>query len=636
MYVNYTMGVVMSIEHERLDGENTDDTLEQYGVWVKKSPTENSADEMTQITDTDFGDDFDLDESDFDTNNLEIFSEDENVDEDVGISFGDDIEMKDDEVIEDESENTTLTTDELLNITSGMSIDDDDGTESDSLDVDFDSFMEVGDTTSMDDFSTEVASDDSDGIDPDLNSDFDLMGEDSSQSISSIDVGEDDLSVFDDSSDMDISFDEFMEEGSAIKEDEDNSPIDMDVSFEDTSESTVFEDIIDETDYSMDIEENDEINLGEEISLDDIPSSTDNTVYADSFDEEESVQDFDINIEPREDTQAQSSAKVSDSNDMLSKIVEELSNLRQEMSQFKSELAKIKTDGGQAPAKGEATPEGGFFSDYEGDDTIALSGDELNNILTSADFTIDDEAHEEESQASEEVNKEVNEEVVITNEIEENNDSVIDEDEFNVDSLDDDYFSSSDNDLVIEDKELVEPSLDDIDFDIDSEDSLPDEIDVPVIEDLVVDSSPVNFFDDEEEQDDISDDSMKHLQEDPAEEALDEDTIIDDSDFIEADDELSDDIKDSDIVDGFYEPDINDPVSSVFSSDQWETDIADDSSTTINESGSIGGNMQEEIKSVLSYMDRLLESLPEDKISEFAQSEYFDRYKKLFTDLGIA
>jgi len=46
-------------------------------------------------------------------------------------------------------------------------------------------------------------------------------------------------------------------------------------------------------------------------------------------------------------------------------------------------------------------------------------------------------------------------------------------------------------------------------------------------------------------------------------------------------------------------------------------------------------NLKQELKIVLSYMDQLLESLPEDKIEEFAQSEYFDTYKKLFEELGL-
>ncbi|MDR2792379.1 MAG: hypothetical protein LBB61_01755 [Treponema sp.] len=45
--------------------------------------------------------------------------------------------------------------------------------------------------------------------------------------------------------------------------------------------------------------------------------------------------------------------------------------------------------------------------------------------------------------------------------------------------------------------------------------------------------------------------------------------------------------------------------------------------------------IQQELKTVLSYMDQLLESLPEEKIEEFAASKYFDIYKKLFSELGL-
>ncbi|MDR2070095.1 MAG: hypothetical protein LBP81_01570 [Treponema sp.] len=50
----------------------------------------------------------------------------------------------------------------------------------------------------------------------------------------------------------------------------------------------------------------------------------------------------------------------------------------------------------------------------------------------------------------------------------------------------------------------------------------------------------------------------------------------------------------------------------------------------------IPSDIKLELRNVLSYMDQLLESLPEDKIEEFAKSEYFDTYKKLFEDLGLA
>ncbi|WP_010255910.1 hypothetical protein [Treponema primitia] len=50
----------------------------------------------------------------------------------------------------------------------------------------------------------------------------------------------------------------------------------------------------------------------------------------------------------------------------------------------------------------------------------------------------------------------------------------------------------------------------------------------------------------------------------------------------------------------------------------------------------IPSSIKMELKNVLVYMDKLLESLPEEKIEEFAKSEYFDTYKKLFEELGIS
>jgi hypothetical protein len=46
-------------------------------------------------------------------------------------------------------------------------------------------------------------------------------------------------------------------------------------------------------------------------------------------------------------------------------------------------------------------------------------------------------------------------------------------------------------------------------------------------------------------------------------------------------------------------------------------------------------NLKQELKVVLSYMDQILESLPDEKIEEFARSEHFNTYKKLFEELGL-
>ncbi len=592
----------MSIEEEKLSNENS---LEQYGVWVKKSPVD-SSDDLNQTNDFDNNEGFDtvdIEGDDFDSNNLEIFSEDVDLSEDTDMDLNIDVDASKDSIDED-SDNSTLTTDELLNITSGMTLDED---EDSDLDIDFDSFMDMGDNALPED-TTPVTDNE------DLNSDFDLMGSDTDQSTADIGVYNDE-----EGDDLSVSFDDFMKEESSTQETVEDSPLDMDVTFDDMGDIDVsLSDEDTATTYDMDLEENEPINLGEEITLDDIPSSMEQTAAMGTFEQsDEAVQDFNISIDNEKPFESQASvSQVAGNTDVLSKIVDELSNLRKEMSQFKSELAKIKTDGNSTQGKTDGAAEGGFFSDYEGDDTIALSGDELNNILTSADFTVDGDDEAESDTPL------VEDSFSVENET----------DDFDVDT---DYFSNDDNALVIEDKELVEPSLDDIDFDMDTEDSLPDEIDVPVIEDLVVDSSPVNFFDEEEAQNEISDTSMQHLQEEPSDDDLISDMIIDEDAFDDPDEFIPAEISDSDVVEGYSSSDINDPVSSVFKSDQWESDISDDDDL-LNGTSNLDSGMHEEIKSVLSYMDRLLESLPEEKISEFAQSEYFDRYKKLFTDLGIS
>lgn len=51
---------------------------------------------------------------------------------------------------------------------------------------------------------------------------------------------------------------------------------------------------------------------------------------------------------------------------------------------------------------------------------------------------------------------------------------------------------------------------------------------------------------------------------------------------------------------------------------------------------SLPSDLKADVKSVLLYMDQLLENLPEEKIMEFAKSEQFATYKKLFSELGLS
>ncbi|MDR1566507.1 MAG: hypothetical protein LBS48_04385 [Treponema sp.] len=56
---------------------------------------------------------------------------------------------------------------------------------------------------------------------------------------------------------------------------------------------------------------------------------------------------------------------------------------------------------------------------------------------------------------------------------------------------------------------------------------------------------------------------------------------------------------------------------------------------SVSEPEGIPQHLKQELRTVLSYMDHLLESLPDEKIEEFARSNYFDTYKKLFKELGL-
>ena len=49
----------------------------------------------------------------------------------------------------------------------------------------------------------------------------------------------------------------------------------------------------------------------------------------------------------------------------------------------------------------------------------------------------------------------------------------------------------------------------------------------------------------------------------------------------------------------------------------------------------IGGEVREDVRSVLAYLDQLLDALPPEKVREFAQSKHFATYKKLFREFGL-
>jgi hypothetical protein len=78
------------------------------------------------------------------------------------------------------------------------------------------------------------------------------------------------------------------------------------------------------------------------------------------------------------------------------------------------------------------------------------------------------------------------------------------------------------------------------------------------------------------------------------------------------------------------EPEISEPY--IEEIDMVETPPVESVPTPL---ANVTNYLTQELKHVLSYMDQILESLPDDKIEAFTRSQHFDTYKQVFTTLGL-
>jgi hypothetical protein len=192
----------------------------------------------------------------------------------------------------------------------------------------------------------------------------------------------------------------------------------------------------------------------------------------------------------------------------------------------------------------------------------------------------------------------------------------------------------------IQENPLEEPSLDDIsiDLDLDEEISLDEDM-----EDGFDGTGGIESPEEEEEEIEVplSDETAEietEIGEDDFEDSSADLAVIPEGFVVEAEDfgtpvidegeeafsEITDDTDDIDVEEIREEA-----VSPIRNQEIQETgEIQEDE-------GGIPSHLKQELKTVLSYMDQLLESLPDEKIEEFAKSEYFDTYKKLFKELGL-
>ncbi|MDR1215473.1 MAG: hypothetical protein LBK25_02215 [Treponema sp.] len=320
------------------------------------------------------------------------------------------------------------------------------------------------------------------------------------------------------------------------------------------------------------------------------------------------------------------------STELLLRIAEELSSIRKELSSLKQNFLEHRDKEVQSETvlvEEESAPVlggGGFFDDSD-DEKIALTGDELDGILMSADFTeesgaglTDDfETLADEEILEQEVSTEVEEGQVI--------DAEKDSEELQRLRAEGVVIPTppEPEDTNLLKTEEIPQDEEAINFDL--SDTVIDEPDLQIVENPV--QEPVLegiSFDDS-----ILDIGDEAVEEPQAEEELTEEP---EAEIPLPEEEPTLEIPEPAVESVVYEK----PVPSVEETPPAELipELEDTAKTSpIEAPVEIPSNIKDELKTVLSYMDQLLESLPEEKIEEFASSKYFDTYKRLFAELGI-
>lgn len=202
--------------------------------------------------------------------------------------------------------------------------------------------------------------------------------------------------------------------------------------------------------------------------------------------------------------------------------------------------------------------------------------------------------------------------------------------------------------------EIEEPVLDELDYSgLDSNSNLPEEISVPKADDILVESSSTDLLETSEVNENaekieepysfeeltaeepsiaetLTEEKLDYLTSTPEEDSLSQKTEDKTLEPLEETSELEDF--------NFEEETQAENLTSEETEESQEENPATAETDEVEktENNELSGDLKTEIKSVLSYMDQLLENLPEDKIAEFAQSQQFDTYKKLFKELGLA
>lgn len=321
---------------------------------------------------------------------------------------------------------------------------------------------------------------------------------------------------------------------------------------------------------------------------------------------------------------------------IFSQIVSELSSLKNEIAALKNDFEKIKNLPQNTATLDTPEPKeesDGFFSSTDDDETIALSTDELDNILNNADITAapSDEKAPETTPSEEAVQTEPDtisqpQEEPILDSGEPSEEDFPEPAVFDTDFASDEESEPEDVSTLdtADETEEAEPS-----------EELPEEISVPrtddiLSDDILVESSPSDLIEDDSGSDKADDTETSGVLEDIQDEQESEPSLESSESSTEEDPFAVYENPDPSISDTLTDEKIDYLEASPEASSEEPEEKPEEKKSGIST------DMTDEIKSVLSYMDQLLENLPEEKIEEFARSEQFDTYKKLFKELGLA
>ena len=420
--------------------DSTDNTneLDSYGVWVKRPPKDalqddfSSPQEETESFDSssiDLPEINDFDETSFE-NSSDVLSESEanTISEDI---FNTE-EMPQTKDLSQEENNEEKPLQEESLEQSSEDISQEDG------EIDLDSFMsdssESSSEVSADDFLSssgdgEVSLDDfmDSGSDGEIDLDA-FMDDGFSSSSGSSSKKEDDVQN-DDALDINVNFTDNTQDEIPVREITEEDEL----SSEEYSETEAEESITSQK-VSTDFGESEEVDLSD-FGID---SDAEETPVTDNVKQgkKSEVVDYDLAISEddtndsvapvvnevkstsheAEETQEQAQTVPADStvvnNDLLKQIVNDLSGLKNELNSLKNDFAELKSHNSLDPsapksAGGEYSDSNkentGFFQSDDSDETIALSGDELSNIVNSSDIYEDDKDSQEETVTEEPV-----------------------------------------------------------------------------------------------------------------------------------------------------------------------------------------------------------------------------------------